>query len=355
MKQFYFNSQADYNTVTIIRTITVILVAFQHSFGPYSKALNYINDIPIYTTMIFGIITTIFDKIYMPLLIFISGYLYQSLYKEKNKYKLYSKLIFTKIKRLIIPAYFFGIIFLFTLNPYNENPIQNITNGYLHLWYLPALFWCFIFAPLLSKIENKKLSIILLLISFIFIYIPLPNLLGINHFHVYFFYFILGITIAQYKNIFMNLFLKKKTIFIFFITWIILLVPIILYDKNGYTDQPLFNFPLHGAIIPIIRIVYKITTVITIFLSIEYLTQSNKIHIGKRFDFLDKTSYGVYIFHMWIMWLLFKNNHLSPFITQFATEHYLIFPILYFIFSTTTATILTALLQKNKIGKFLLG
>lgn len=96
-------------------------------------------------------------------------------------------------------------------------------------------------------------------------------------------------------------------------------------------------------------------SIITIFLIIEYLTQSNKIYIGKIFCFLDKTSFGLYIFHMWIMWLLFKNNHVSPFITQFATEHYLIFPILYFIFSATTATILTALLQKSKIGKFLLG
>ena len=212
------------------------------------------------------------------------------------------------------------MIFLFTLTPYNENPLQDITNGYAHLWYLPALFWCFVFAPLFSKIENHILSILMLSICFIFIYIPLPNILGFNHFHKYFFFFILGITIAQYKNALMNLFLKKKIIFYFFIIWIILLIPIILYDNNGYTDQPLFNFPLHKAIIPIIRNLYRIISIITILLFIENLTQSNKICISKIFHFLDKTSFGLYIFHMWIMWLLFKNSHLSPFITQFATR-----------------------------------
>lgn len=213
MKQFHFNSQSDYNTITIIRTIAVILVVFiQHSLGPYGNSWNYVDNIPNHCKIIYGIISTIFNNISMPLLIFISGYLYQSLYKEKNKYKNYSKLIFTKIKRLIIPAYLFGMIFLFTLSPYSENILQDITNGYAHLWYLPALFWCFVFAPLFSKIKNNKLSIILLFICFIFIYIPLPNILGINHFHIYFFYFLLGITIAQYKNIFMDLLLNKKII-----------------------------------------------------------------------------------------------------------------------------------------------
>lgn len=157
MYQLSFNSQSDYNTISIIRTLAVIyVVLIQHSLGPYGNSWNFIENTPNNILIVYGIITTIFNKISMPLLIFISGYLYQSLYKEKNKYKNYTKLIFTKIKRLIIPTYFFGIIFLFTLTPYNEKPLHNITNGYAHLWYLPALFWCFVFAPLFSKKKARS-------------------------------------------------------------------------------------------------------------------------------------------------------------------------------------------------------
>ena len=97
MKSYSFNSQSDYNTITIIRTIAVILVVFiQHSLGSYGNSWNYIDNIPSHIKMLYGIISTIFNNISMPLLILISGYLYQSLYKEKKQIQNLLKINFYK-------------------------------------------------------------------------------------------------------------------------------------------------------------------------------------------------------------------------------------------------------------------
>ena len=189
--------------VSIIRTFAVILVAFiQHSYAPYAISWNFIPGIPNNLLIYYGIMATIFNNISMPLLIFISGYLYTKLYIENGKYHSYSKLINNKIHRLLIPAYIFGAFFSLTLNPdfFTLSNLSDIINGYAHLWYLPSLFWCFVFAPLFIKRKRKIIEVILLFMTFCFIYVPLPRVLGLN-FHIYLFYFVLGINIAKYQNI----------------------------------------------------------------------------------------------------------------------------------------------------------
>lgn len=154
----------------------------------------------------------------------------------------------------------------------------------------------------------------------------------------------------------MNFCLNKKLILLFFVIATICLILLILFDNNGYTEQPLITSTLFNfKILAIIRNLYRFSSLISFFLLTEYLVQIGKISIGNKFFFLAKTSFGVYIFHMWIMWSVFKNNYLSSFLVPFAKEHYFLFPILYFMFSFILATIITVYLQKTKIGKFLLG
>lgn len=289
----------------------------------------------------------------MPLLMFISAYLYSSLHFEQNKYQKYKDLIINKFKRLLLPAYIFGILFMLTLGNHNW---MNIFNGYNHLWYLPALFWCFVISPWIIKINNLKIQLLILAFGFIFIYLPLPGYFGLGSFHIYFFYFYIGILLAKYKTEFYNFF-QKKTNKIFLISIVLLsYLFVILFDKNGYSMQPFFEgIPFKRITIPIVRNIYRISIIMGIILYVKHLITSKNISIGKRWKFLDKTSYGLYIFHMWLMWLAFTNPYLKDFTMQIANTHYYIFPILFFIITAGLSTSITMTLQKTKIGRFLLG
>lgn len=255
-------------------------------------------------------------------------------------------MLLNKVKRLLIPAYLFGILFSITLS-LNTLTIKNITNGYIHLWFLPSLFWCFVFAPVFVRKRNYIIECILLIITFFFIYIPLPQYLGLGSFHIYFFYFVLGITLAKYQNLFNFIFSQKRIKLFLYTIALFSLVFIILFDKNGYTDQPLFRFSYHSALIPIIRIIYKITAITSIVITIKHL---NLIHDNKLFQTLNRTSYGIYIFHMWIMYLMIKNEQIAPFIKDFATNHYIVFPFIYFAISLFIAFYITLFIKRTKIG-----
>jgi len=274
-------SKTNFAEVSIIRTVAVILVAFiQHSFAPYGNAWNFIPEIPTNILIGYGIMATIFNNISMPLLIFISGYLYARLYIENGKYHSYSKLVCNKIHRLLIPAYIFGVIFSVTLNPGNFLTFSNLSyiiNGYAHLWYLPALFWCFIFAPLFIERKRWTIEVILLLMTFVFIYMPFPRILGLG-FHMYFFYFVLGINIAKYQNILRYFDNVWRKVLLLFITVVCLFI-LCIYDMNGYTDNSLLLFPFCEKIIAIIRNIYRLTAIISILI----LT----IQITNKFDFVN--------------------------------------------------------------------
>ena len=232
---------------------------------------------------------------------------------------------------------------------------MDIFNGYDHLWYLPALFWCFVISSWIIKINNLKIQLLILAFSFMFIYLPLPRYFGLGSFHIYFFYFYIGILLAKYKTEFHNFF-QKKTNKLFLIIILLSYLFVILFDKNGYSMQPFFEgIPFKRITIPIIRNIYRISIIMGIILYIKHLITSKNISIGKRWKFLDKTSYGLYIFHMWLMWLAFTNPYLKDFTTQIANTHYYIFPILFFIITAGLSTLITMTLQKTKIGRFLLG
>lgn len=341
--------------ISIIRTFAIILVAFiQHSFAPYGNSWNFIPDIPQNVLIGYGILGTAFNNISMPLLIFISGYLYAKLYLEYGKYHSYSKLIKNKIYRLIIPSYIFGIFFAITLSPkfFTLNNLSAILNGYAHLWFLPALFWCFVLSPLFIKRKKILYEILLLFITFAFIYIPFPLILGFS-FHFYFFYFVLGINIAKYQKILNYLNSKESKVLLLFISLTSLLI-LCIYDNNDYTGTPLLHFPFNEKILPIIRNIYRFTAIISILvLTIQLVNKFNMTN-NKFIQFLDRISFGVYIFHMWIMWLLFKNKSISEYIIPYAQEHYIIFPYIYFFIALVLSTIITIIFKRIKPIKYIL-
>lgn len=87
----------------------------------------------------------------------------------------------SKIKRLVIPYYVYGLLFMLPIKFmgqfYNEESIGKAYRGFLigidsgHLWFFLSLFWCmltfYIVIKLLKKLKLDKMYLILILFLFI--------------------------------------------------------------------------------------------------------------------------------------------------------------------------------------------
>ena len=132
----------EYNyEIVIMRLISIVIVVFFHAYG-----MTYANHLPKDIAIIYKNQYELFNQSYliniaMPLFTVISGYLLcGQLFKQR--YSSFIDLTWQKAKRLLIPYYFFTVIFMITTNNISLTPFY--TGGYWHLWYLTMLFWCFI-------------------------------------------------------------------------------------------------------------------------------------------------------------------------------------------------------------------
>lgn len=340
----------DYRFVTFYRTIAVILVVvIQHGLAPFSTSWSFVTGVPQTFLSCLDFISLVVNTLTMPSLVFISGFLFSLLYQRNGKYKKVLRLIQNKFNRLLLPAYIFGALFSLTLS--HSISILGILDGPYHLWYLSSLFWCFCLAPLLvnENIGYKKVILIIGL-SFCFIYSGVPSIIGLQGFSHYFFYFVIGVYLAKYWEQVYTL-LSSRCIRFSILAISVTALFLILFTCNaGYSDYHLFNNPYEKIVSPLLKKTYCVSFLI---LSVWYCS---RIHIkgGRFYEIASSNSFGLYIFHMWLMWLPFKIDDVNTLLTPWASAHYIIFTILYIVIAFSLSIGLTMLLKKTSVGSMLL-
>lgn len=122
----------------------------------------------------------------------------------------------SKIKRLIIPYFAFGLLFMLPIKYiggfYNQYSIFLAMQGFLsgldagHLWFLTALFWCLIVFAVIEKVAIKfcidsryLLLMISCVIQLTYAYIPF-NVLGMKTGLSYIFWFALGFVFEKERQ-----------------------------------------------------------------------------------------------------------------------------------------------------------
>lgn len=120
----------------------------------------------------------------------------------------FDKVFRGKIKRLLIPYFVYGWLFMFPIKRiglfYNNSSLKEAMKGFLsgqdsgHLWFLTALFWCIIVFVLFSKVMERlkiksiySLLIIAGITQLLYSYVPF-DVLGFKTGMSYIFYFALG-------------------------------------------------------------------------------------------------------------------------------------------------------------------
>lgn len=264
----------DYDIV-VLRVLAIFTIVLHHSMLAFSWPPQYHIEanIPIHANLIsqslkdFGLGT----------FTFISGYV---LYYQKSKKEKWNFFLLKKIKRILLPCLFYGLLYRISFPEFMCNIWPSAING-THLWYLPMLFICI----MISSIDlYYKKSIGLIIIAWIlfcslkFLFYSLTIISVFNYFPI----FISGYLFNKYglKNILRKHKLIAYLVIILSITWII---------------RPI-NLPFFSHTIK--ELSYALCGFIIIF-----LIRKNKV-VSAIINSLSKESFTIYLLHQFIINLL---------------------------------------------------
>ncbi len=326
--------------IDLLRPIVIFLLVVVHSFTMYWGMWSLPEGIgecrPYYW------IAKLSYSCMLETFTFISGYLFALSAEHKTIF--FRDVVIKKSKRLIIPSIIFSFLYLIFImnerNVFSTTFLYNLINGVGHMWYLPMLFWCFAITVVLRKLpmkEEVKLAGLFLATSLSLL--PLPLQLGSACYFLFFFY--LGTYFFRKRDyIKQHSFIKPMMIFF---TAIILIY--VFFKKNPYL---LPAIPLLERLYPILwRAFYTFFGVFILYKLCLFFTSRHKLPV-RLIDF-NKYCFGIYLIQQFILQILYYKTNLPA----MAGTYWL--PWCGLIITFFSSTILSKLLLKTRIGRFLIG
>lgn len=186
--------------VIYVRLFLIIALVFYHAFAVFSGAWAPIAGYP--NIPVYSIIDKLSYACLLETFVFISGYIlgYQ-VSKKGDEYIQTKQFLIKKIKRLIVPSILFSILYVLIFNKTNRSAlsaINDILSGTGHMWFLPMLFWCFLFVYLLEKVRiSNKCLVFIFPLMICFSILPLP--FRLNTAMYFFLFFGSGYDIQKYR------------------------------------------------------------------------------------------------------------------------------------------------------------
>lgn len=332
--------------VTIIRPLIIFLLIVYHCLCVYNgkwEPISSINDVPIYYW-----IANFISGIQLEAMAFISGYIYSFQMYELKKKNEFKPLVFKKFKRLLLPCYFFSILyFIIILKPLAEYSLEDtffiITNGAGHLWFLPMLFWCFVCLFFLHKFYkcNFKVLLILALVSIL----PFPNFpFGISRMFHFIFYTYAGYCLYLERTNVVNLLMKKRYL-------LCLIYMILLYSICSIENLEIQNW-YFTIFVKIVRHMLKLLLATSGILALYLFVYKYLLYKERPKDiiiYLNSICYGLYIFHQFFLKYLYYQTDLPEIIGS------IYLPIVGLAISLPCSYMLTYMFLRNKYGRMLIG
>lgn len=274
----------------LVKVITTFLVVMAHITRMYTGQ-GVIK--PLRDAEILSIFTTIIYSFHMPLFICVSGMVYGMCVDDLGKYSNGFTFLISKAKRLLIPYYFFGIFVVapimtaydFADNSYISYVIKGIgfvTNS-RHLWFIFTLFLIFAVSACIKNILQKMNEMIcfacLLFMSFMSQYVF--SVFQLNMLMYYMFFFYMGYVINKnYEKVSERC--KNPVI-------LLVSAVIVITFCNSETWMVKVMVAIAGIFFTIGSIQY---------INIEWTN-------CKIYENLKKNTFGVYLFHPMIIYVLF--------------------------------------------------
>jgi peptidoglycan/LPS O-acetylase OafA/YrhL len=338
------------NDVVILRAFAIITVVVYHSYGIYCKG-ECVLDITTEYGGLYKQFLLNFFAFRMPLFVFVSGYLFAHLYWNKGKYKKMFPFIKNKSKRLLLPYSIFSILLGITLWGTQKFTLITFLSGHNHLWFLLMLFFCFVAGRvwifLYEKFPNKYFLVVSFIISVLISYHPIKRFLwifGIVYAEGFFFWFLLGMLVLMYRNDVLKLLNKKITIAALFVCYLVS-----CFFVGNWTL-------VHPISIPFFAWLSRFSAIFLAYYVANTLLDRKIISVSPFLESFNKCSYGIYIFHYWIILLVYLHkNTMQVKLVYLAITYPVIYPIIASLSCLLISYFFAKNVLKTKVGRFLIG
>lgn len=332
--------------VTIIRPLIIFLLIVFHCLCVYNgkwDAIESIGNVPFYYW-----IANFISGIQLEAMAFISGYVYSFQMNELKRQSEFKSLVIKKFKRLLIPCYFFSILYYVLILRHTktysyEEIIYLVSNGAGHLWFLPMLFWCFVLLYFVHKYIKSNFKVLIAL-AFVSI-LPSPYLpLGIGRVFHFMFYAYAGYYLWLEKARIINLFMNKRY-------WLCCIYVVLLYFSCIIENMEISNFEislLFKVIVRLLKLFLATIGILALYLIVyKYLLHKEKL--AHSIIYINSICYGLYIFHQFFLKYLYYQTDLPAIVGS------IYLPWVGLLIALPCSYMLTYILLKNKYGRMLIG
>lgn len=302
------------NTYGLVRILAILFLVIGHasylSVGTPLGGVNWVepaNISPVYYTLAFRLLRLISAGIYrfhMPLFFMLSGAVLHLSQGNKEGGEPFHQLVTKKLKRLIIPFFIYGLLFMFPLKWlgafYDQNTVIPAVESFLgggesgHLWFLPALFWCFVVFYLfrhLSRLLTKSSengSMHCLLLIFAGIVQLFYHHLGIDFFSFqkgmdHIFWFTLGYVFdGWWQKNHADMKPGKQVTWLMGLSLVVILNALVLYKYETPLLNPFFTILITSS---------------CVFLVCSVLAKKQAVSSSGFLKMLERNCMAIYLFH----------------------------------------------------------
>lgn len=326
----------------IIKLILMLLVVLGHSIAFWNG--EWFNVIPCYRISPFlSLVDKVIASVHIYGFILVSGYLYSYNRDECQKYQIFIEFILIKAKRLLVPAIFASVIWIFPIqNYFYHYSFQEFFEKFIlfkeggQVWFLVMLFFIFIIRWLWDRLSLRGLVWEMVLMVFACIIGLIwgrcfDNIFRINDAFSYYLYFEIGILLRKgQKGEFgeqLKKFLNLRILgFLCVVLWYILLSFTQVRKIDGFLLETL------------IHVFGSIGIVLTLNLACKG---------GQGVKVLEDNAIGILMFHQQIIMILI-------YLLNTKINIYILAALNFFV-SFSIATCISIALGKYKATRFLVG
>lgn len=332
--------------ISLVRLVLIIVLVLYHSFAPWCEAWR---PFPGYTVNeTYWWIGTLSYSFMLPAFVFMSGYIY-AFQRETLRRNSFKSLVVSKIKRLYMPSIIFSVLYLTLIAPPDADLfkiIKSTLEGAGHMWFLPMLFWCFIFMHTLLNIKARYFRLLIILCLAIFNVVSLPLQMKQSCFYLLYFY--IGYECYLAKDMIRRWSTNRNIIIswtVFLISFIALTLVIEQLRISLEEMQGLYKAAGNIAI-KLCKITYSFLGVFSLYITAMAFTIVHRLH--SSVITLGKYCFGVYLFQQFILQALYYHTRFPQVIGN------VILPWVGFAVSLIISLLLSYWARLTKLGRTLI-
>ena len=341
--------------VCIIRIVLIVILVMYHAFCPFVGVWDSPENFPwVLPYYLWG---KMLISLMLEMFVFISGLVFGLKMKRDGVQNVCNKGLITKrFQRLILPAIFFGALYVVLFYDFMAEPGEaalNFLEGAGHLWFLPMLFFCFVILAVLERCNCNRKVVLFIAICFSVFYVFGHLWSKVTY---YFTFFLIGIYIGD-SDFSVKPYAKLRNILLFLVIYLILFAikikPTIVFggwymqimDAPEGTFDNITMLMLRNAM----SLLTSLAGLAFFYLLINWFIDKVNLKVTDRMMRVSGYCFGVYIYQEFILKLLYYNlgvlNTCPPLLT----------PWLGFAVALPISVLLTHFTLKTRFGRYLIG